>query len=319
MYRSRKSKLWLAFCGVVLMAVLAQAAERLQMLAGLRVAMQDALSPGRLIVAALTNPDSTSQEAKTALPEQQSTESHIQLLEQQRRRLLIENAHLNNKLRLHRMAQAASVRYRPLAEFDLISARVLSHSGMPTALLPAMIDVGKAHGMTRSELVLDAKGILLDQGLQDGIATDRPVLTGSVVVGRIERTGRWVSQLVPISDPSFSAQVRLVHRSPHGTHLGEEGMLEGTGTGCRITGLPDTASVSVGDAVVSENIEGLVGPPLYYGTVAEATFQSAGEWAVGVKPAIALEDLNRVVVVVPKLNVARIAPAIQQTAQRNSQ
>jgi cell shape-determining protein MreC len=315
MYRSQNTNIWFAFAAVVLLATLAQAAEHLQMLSGLRVAIQDVLSPGRLIVAALASPKTTSVKFASALPGQQQDGSRLEILEQQRRRLLIENARLNNQLRQHRMAQEASVRYRPLAEFDLVPARILSHSGMPTSLLPAMIDVGNAHGMTRSELVLDANGILLDQGVQDGIDSGRPVLTGSVVVGRIERCGRWVSQLVPVTDLSFSAPVRLVRRTPNGTHLGDEGMLEGTGTGCRIIGLPDTASVSVDDAVVSESIDGLIGPPLYYGTVAEATFQSAGEWSVRVVPAIDMEDLDRVVVVVPKLNNSRIAPTAQGTLQ----
>jgi len=317
MYRSQHNYIWLAFGAVVLMNSLAQAAENLQLLSGLRVAIQDALSPGRLVVAAFANPETTTESSVQAMSENHATGSRIELLEQQRRRLLIENAQLTNQLRQHRAAQQASVRYRPLAEFDLVLARVLCHSGMPSSLTPAMIDAGRAHGMTRSELVLDAKGILLDQGGQEGVASGRPVLTGSAVVGRIERTGRWVSQLIPVSDPSFSAPVRLLHRTPGGTHLGEEGMLEGTGTGCRIVGLPDTASVSKGDSVVSESIDGLIGPPLFYGTVVEARFQSAGEWSVDVEPTINAENLDRVVVVVPRLNKTRVAPPAQQTVQRS--
>ncbi len=319
MYRTQTNKIWMAFGTVVLLATLAQTAERLQMLSGLRVAIQDALSPGRLIVAALANSQPTSTGVVATPPSEQTADLRVEVLEQQRRRLLIENAKLNNQLQQRRVTKDTSERYRPLAEFELVSASLLSHSGMPASLRPAMIDVGKAHGMTRSELVLDGKGILLDQGFQEGVISGRPVLTGSVVVGRIERTGRWVSQLIPITDEAFSAPVRLVHRTANGTHLGDEGMLEGTGTDCRIVGLPDTASVSEDDAVVSESIDGLIGPPLFYGTVSKATFESAGEWSVRVEPSINMKDLEEVVVLVPRLNAARIASQAPQSAQRTSQ
>lgn len=316
MYRTQANKIRLAFGTVVLLATLAQTAERLQMLSGFRVAIQDTLSPGRLIVAALANSKSTSQDVVATPPSEQTTDLRVEVLEQQRRRLLIENARLNNQLQQCRATKYASERSRPLAEFELVSASILSHSGMPASLRPAMIDAGKAHGMTRSELVLDGKGILLDQGFHEGIISGRPVLTGSVVVGRIERTGRWVSQLIPITDEAFSAPVRLVHRTANGTHLGDEGMLEGTGTDCRIVGLPDTASISESDAVVSESIDGLIGPPLFYGTVSKATFESAGEWSVRVEPAINMKDLEEVVVLVPRLNAARV---VSHSPQRRPQ
>ncbi len=50
-------------------------------------------------------------------------------------------------------------------------------------------------------------------------------------------------------------------------------MLEGTGTSeCRLTGISYTDAVTVGDTVVSADINGVRGPRLFFGTVTSANF-----------------------------------------------
>lgn len=310
--------LLLACVGVLLLTVAAVGADRLQLLSQVRVVLHDVLSPGRLVAAAIAGAEASHSNADSKA-ELTALEQQVQSTEQQIRQLLIENSQLNNRLRQLKVSKGHSGRHAPLAGFELISARVLSYGGMPSGVRQAMIDAGRAHGLMRSELVLDAQGLLLDQGQDGGVGAGQAVLAGSVVLGRIERTGRWVSQLLPVTDESYSARVRLVRHSSRGTHLGAEGMLEGTGEGCRIIGIPDTASVAVGDEVFSADINGVAGPRLYYGTVSVAQFESAGEWSIEVQPAGHLSDIEQVAVVVPQLNAARTALASQQTISEERQ
>ena len=243
-------------------------------------------------------------------PEMARLQNQLDQMESQRRQLLIENARLHNELRLTGFLPARIGDNDRLAGFEVIPARVLSRHGMPPALQQLFIDAGRAHGMTRSELVLDGDGILLDEGEQAGVAGGQQVLQGRTVFGRIERAGQWVSQVQPVTDKQFSARVRLtrsdiipVTRVASGA---TEGILEGTGTGCRITGVPYTESVAEGDEVFSADIEGVAGPKLYYGRVVQATFESGGEWTVLVKPAATAGDVQSVTVVRPTLNTSKI-------------
>ena len=312
-------RLWFAFVGVLLLTTLAVTADRLRLLSGVRVVLHDALSPGRLVIAAISDGGADNRIAADAVdPQQKSVETQLQDLEQQRRQLLIENAQLHNRLRQIEQSNGHSARQEPLAGFDLISARVLSRHGMPVALRQAMIDAGRTHGLTQSELVLDAQGILLDQGIQNGISDGRPVLAGSVVMGRVEQAGRWVSHLLPVTDESFSSRVRLIRRSSRGSQMGNEGILEGTGDACRISGIPDTASVAVGDEVYSADINGLAGPSLYYGTVSVAEFEAAAGWSIHVNPAGTLSVVDHVVIVVPTVDTNRLTAGLQESATGSS-
>ncbi|MEO2032250.1 MAG: rod shape-determining protein MreC [Planctomycetaceae bacterium] len=311
--------LWTAFAGVVMLTVLAATADRLQLLSGMRVVLHDVLSPGRLVVAAISWNSDSAVDAAPIESHPQSDDTQRQSLEQQRRELLIENAQLNNRLRQHNESKGYSNHHAPLVEFDLISARVLSRHGMPSSLRQAMIDAGRAHGLTRSELVLAPHGVLLDQGAQNRISDGCPVLSGAVVLGRVEQTGRWVSRLVPVTDESYSARIRLVRRTSRGTQLGVEGMLEGAGDGCRLSGIPDTASVSIGDEVFSAEINGVSGPCLYYGAVVVADFEAAAGWSIKVEPTMQLSDVNNVGVVVPRLSPARVSTLDGESGVRGDQ
>ncbi len=309
-------RLWIAFGGVLLLTVAAAGADRLQLLSTVRVAVQDLLSPGRLLVAAVSSPPATGTVRADEDRQPGALQSELDDVERQRRELLIENAELRNRLRRLQSSQGHSERHAPLVGFEVISAQLLSHHGMPAGLRTVMIDAGRAHGLTRSELVLDASGPLLDQGQQDGVQAGHSVLAGSVVLGRIERSGRWVSQLLPVTDQSFSARVQLIRRSARGTaSTGVEGMLEGTGDACRIAGIADTASVAVGDEVFSTDINGVAGPRLYYGKVESADFESSGEWSIVVRPAGALSHLEQVSVLVPRLESDRL-PAVSRSSER---
>lgn len=300
-------RLWLAFAGVLVITIVTVAADRMQLLSGVRIVLHDGLSPGRLLVAAVSPPAGSQEPPATDGQRLAPLQAQLREVEQERRQLLIENAQLRNRLRRLDVSSGYSERSVPLTGFELVSAQVLSHCGMPAGLRQAMVDAGRAHGLTRSELVLDADGVLLDIGSQDGVEAGHSVLAGAVVLGRVVRAGHWVSQLLPVTDPAFTARIRLVRPTGHSGRTTVEGMLEGTGDACRIVGVTDTASVAVGDEVFSADINGIAGPRVYYGTVTAATFESAGEWAITVRPAGQLADVDQVAIVVPHLDSQRVA------------
>lgn len=293
---------WFAFLAVCGLAGTTFLADRLHLLDGVRLALQDALSPGRMVATSILSPHH-----KAADPASPGEQDEIRKLEQQRRELLAENVRLYNELRQWRPAGLLHRPTAPLAGLQLIEARVLGRQGVPGSLRSAMIEAGKTHGLLRSELVLDASGILLDLGQAEGLESGQTILSGLAVAGRIDRAGRWVSHLQPVTDPEFSMQVQLIHRSERGTQPGAAGIYQGTGTAGRITGIPATARVAVGDAVVSGSIGGPVGRTAYLGQVVLADFQSAGEWSVEVAPAVDINSIEKVLAVVPRINSDRIA------------
>ncbi len=294
---------WLACTVVVLLAAAAGWAQSRRLLTDVRIVLLDALSPGRLAVMSLAPPSpKTTLSAPADSPKRERN-----ILEQQRRRLLIENARLRNELRL---LQRSSGHRRPtetdFLRLRLVEARILGRRGIPDSVKDLLIDAGTAHGLRHEELVLDASGIVLDRGTVDGVQPGHPVLYGTAVVGRIDRIGRWVSHVLPITDPKFSAEVQLIHHTAGTSHPGCTGLLEGTGNACRITGTPATASIAVGDEVVSVDAAGIIGPRFSYGRVIQAEFRSAGQWDVVVEPAVSPTDVTRVAVAVPRLNSRRL-------------
>ena len=96
----------------------------------------------------------------------------------------------------------------------------------------------------------------------------------------------------------FRAQVQLLRASEDGMNFGAVGMLEGTGTSeCRLTGISYTDAVTVGDTVVSADINGVRGPRLFFGTVTSAQFLAGGQWDVRIQPGFTLAELDRVGIV----------------------
>ena len=177
----------------------------------------------------------------------------------------------------------------------MIPAAIVSSRGLSGSLRDLIIDAGRSSGITRSELVIDGTGTLLDVGSDDAVAAGDRVLTGSIVVGRIERAAHWVSLVQPVTALGFSAQVVLLRKTADGVHFGAAGMLEGAGdTDCVLTGISHTDAVAVGDDVVSADVNGVRGPPLYFGRVIKADFLAGGQWDVRVQPAVALETLESV-------------------------
>lgn len=319
-------RLWLAGWTMALLAIMAGVADQTGSLISLRASLHDVLSPGRLVVLSLRSPKSIPIEtAATFSPDDViRLNSTLQDSERQRRQLIIETARLRDELR--KQSRSAEIRNSlspdgipqssPLVSFTPIPVRVVSSRGLPDRLRELMIDAGKQTGLTQSELVVDGDGLILDGGTDHGVAAGDRALSGSVVVGRIAKTGRWISLVQPVTDKDFTARAQLLRRSADGLFYGAEGMLSGTGEPeCRLTGVSATEAVSVGDEVVTAEINGVEGPRLYFGRVSFAEFLEGGQWLIRVQPALAMQPLDAVNVVRMELN----APAeTQSPAGRSS-
>jgi len=297
---------------VAALTLLVFGADSLDMLPAVRTKMHDAFSPGRMVVLAMTagtRLSSAFEDGRTA--EQQSEldgiRESLQESELQRRQLIIANARIRNELRSLRNSHAAlSVGADPgprqWIDFETVSARVISRDGMPDRLRELIIDAGTDEDVTQSELVVSGPGLLVDRGADHDIVAGSRVLDGAIVLGRISRVARWVSLIEPVTSPDFSARVQLIRRTANGVHVGATGILEGTDTGqCVIRGIPYTEAVSVGDEVVTADVQGMSGPALYFGRVTSAEFLSGGEWSVRVKPAADLQSVDSVAVVRPRV------------------
>ena len=318
-----RHRMWYAAVAMFLLSLLITAADRTGMLSGVRSALHDALSPGRLALMAIT-PHSvdSGKTVSGAGPVRIDTsrELNVQQLHKMRQ-LMIENARLRRDLKQSKDATAIAEFIEPaesLTDYAMIPAQVISSSGLPGSLRELIISAGNSAGITRSELVVDGSGAVLDVGSDGGAAAGDRVLSGSSVIGRIEKTGRWVSMVQPVTSADFRAQVQLLRASEDGLHFGAVGMLEGTGSSeCRLTGVSYTEAVTVGDTVVSADINGVRGPRLFFGTVTSAEFLAGGQWDVRIQPGFTLSDLDRVGIVRISLQTDAMKMATAKPTQQN--
>lgn len=296
-------RLWLPAIAMFVLSLVVTFADRREMLSGTRSALHDAFSPGRLALIAMqaaSGGGEGSGEAVIASPSDMSaTDSSRQM--KVLRQLMVENARLRRDLKRTQTASVIAEAIDPgesLNEYAMIPAQVISSNGLPGALRELIISAGKSAGINRSELVVDGNGAVVDVGSDAGVATGDRVLSGSSVVGRIEKTGRWVSVVQPLTSAEFRAQVQLLRSSEDGLVFGAIGMFEGTGESeCRVTGISYTEAVTVGDTVISADINGVRGPRLFFGTVTSAEFLAGGQWDVRIKPGFTIAELDHVGIV----------------------
>ena len=298
-----RHRMWVAAVAMFVLSLLVTAADRTEILSAVRAVLHDALSPGRLALMAIApQSDGAEKLVDDAGPVKFDTAHGLNVQQLQTlRQLMIENARLRRDLKRSKEVTAIAEFVDPaasLTDYAMIPAQVISSSGLPGPLRELIISAGKSAGVTRSELVVDGSGAIVDAGTDAGVAAGDRVLSGSSVIGRIEKTGRWVSMVQPVTSGDFRAQVQLLRASDDGLHFGAVGMLEGTGTSeCRLTGISYTDAVTVGDTVVSADINGVRGPRLFFGTVTSAEFLAGGQWDVRIQPGFTLSELDRVGIV----------------------
>jgi cell shape-determining protein MreC len=226
-------------------------------------------------------------------------DDRLRNLEQTCRRLRIENARLREELHL---AEKYGVSPIPVSAAHaaavptVVRAALVSRQTLSQWRSVRPLNRGRAAGITESSLVLEEGLPHLDQGGDAGIEPELDVFIGRCVVGRIASVGRWTSTLESITDPRYRALVQIVRPTDQGGSFGTEGILVGQGNGlCKLTDVPTTETVRVGDEVYTSDRDGRTRVPLYYGRI--RSVQEAGRhWDITVEPAVKADELKAVAV-----------------------
>lgn len=189
---------------------------------------------------------------------------------------------------------------------SLLEARILGVEAAEIWRGRRFVAAGKAHNVVESAIVLDASGILVDQGAAQQLSAGDAVYAGQVVVGKIVDVGRYSSRLQLVTDPAYTGRARFARRTSRGFEFGAEGTLAGNGDGsCRLKHIAEP--VNVGDEVFTGGTDGILPWPMHYGRVASASLEpGATEWTIAVEPAARLDRLEAVHILRLAVNPLRV-------------
>jgi hypothetical protein len=257
----------------------------------LRSAVRDTLLPGQ---AAVNLAWLGAQRALEAGPAETALRARMRELEaqlrqerQQNRQLLLEAARLRERLADVQLAGAepAGRGSAPLLVPQLVEARWLGTGANSSWRSLFLVDAAAAQGVAESAWVLERPGPFVDLGSAEGLASGDQVLAGRIVVGKIAEVGRYVSTVLKVTDPNFSARARIYRRTSAGLVAGPEGTLSGDGTPlCRLKHVGEP--VNAGDEVFTSEEGRTTMAPLYLGRVARAEpGANEREWNISVQPA----------------------------------
>ena len=136
----------------------------------------------------------------------------------------------------------------------------------------------------------DFRTITIDKGSADGLRPDMAVIAPAGVVGRVITPSARAAKVQLLIDRNAGAAA-LVERSR------AQGVVEGTGGNLRMTYVPGTADVQVGDVVVTSGIEGIYPKGFVIGQI-ESIERGAGEFSsIVIRPAVDFSSLETVLVV----------------------
>lgn len=220
-------------------------------------------------------------------------------LEQTCRRLRVENARLREELQLaekYGVSPIPVAAARPAVAPTVIPAALISRETLSHWHSVRHLGQGRGQGVEESSLVLESGSPHLDQGSDAGIEPELDVFIGRCVVGRIASVGHWTSTLELITDARYRALVQIVRPTDQGGSFGTEGILVGQGTGlCKLTDVPTTQTVRVGDEVYTSDRDKRTCVPLYYGRIVRVE-EAGRHWDITVEPAAKADDLKSVAV-----------------------
>ncbi len=195
----------------------------------------------------------------------------------------------------------------PLVRHELIEARVLGREKDLDAQSALLLDLGSSDGAVSEAFVVRGTSPVLDVGANASVAAGQPVYTGRCVIGRIERTGRWTSAVQLITDPTYTGRAQLLRRTEGGVVPGAEGILAGLGDGtCRLSGIPYTEPVAIGDDVYTGGRSARFPDPMYYGRIVKAELQAGQRWELIVRPHADFDAIERVAVLRQTLGTVRV-------------
>ena len=197
-------------------------------------------------------------------------------LEAEDRRLKEINSRLTGELVRYREGYLEGIRLQEILKLQ---------EGMPYHTLAA-----KVAGRNPSSVF---KMILINRGEADGLRAGLPVVAVPGVVGRVLETSWNVSRVMLIQDESSNIDA-LVQESR------VQGMLQGAASaGCNLKYVSKTASVKVGDIVISSGLGGIFPKGLPLGVVKAASKKEADLFQrVNVTPFIDPAGIEEVLVII---------------------
>jgi cell shape-determining protein MreC len=224
------------------------------------------------------------------------------------RELRIENARLREELQLaekYGVSPIAVPKSNTATAPEVVRAALVSRQALSQWRTVRTLYQGRSAGIAESSLVLEEDSPHLDQGADAGIEPDLDVFIGRCVVGRIASVGRWTSTLESITDRRYHALVQIVRPTDQGGSFGTEAILVGDGNGlCKLTEVPTTETVRVGDEIYTSERDSRAGVPLYYGRI-RSVEEAGRHWDITVEPAAKIENLKSVAVLKLAPNFAR--------------
>ena len=136
----------------------------------------------------------------------------------------------------------------------------------------------------------------IDRGTLDGISPHSPVITADGLVGYISEAGPSFSTVITVVDPSLKVGAMDSRTRDIGMVAG--GVSSTYGGECRMSYLPRSSSVSVGDFIITSGSGGVFPQGLLIGTVSELGRETTdiSMYAV-IKPAVDFESLRDVMVI----------------------
>ena len=137
--------------------------------------------------------------------------------------------------------------------------------------------------------------MIIDRGLQDGIASGMPVVNAQGVVGRVAEVSDHKAKVILLTDPSFSV-AGLVQRSR------ETGLVSGSLQGnCRLRYLSSGADVQVGDQVITSKLSSSFPEGLLIGEVTEVMVRDNGMTVeCAIRPLVQMSQIEEVLIVVKR-------------------
>lgn len=229
------------------------------------------------------------------------------------RRLQLKNAMLHEHLAQARRFGSSPYRTdstHSAFTADLVEARVLGVETSTQFRGGYLLGQGANAGLAESDLVLEDGNALIDAGETRRLEPGLPVFAGRCVVGRIKRVGRWTSTVEHVTDKEFRGHAQIVRKTSQGYQFGTTGVITGTGKDhCRLTMVPASQPVAVGDAVYTLSDGGVFPYPMYYGRIVRAEIPTgASHWELDVAPAARSARPRTVQILRKRLN-PRIAAA----------
>ena len=193
-----------------------------------------------------------------------------------------------------------------------VRATVLGREILSELKSRRILDRGNTDGVAADLWVLNGDLPIVQAGSELDIADGLPVFAGRCVVGRIVEAGRWTSSLQYITESGFRARAVIARVDSNGLTVdrfsfGAEGLIEGRSDlkqngQCELAQIPATEHVDVGMAVYSPPRDA-VDAPMLFGHVASAEIPpGALHWVITVSPAVDVNQLRSVEIVVPELS-----------------